>query len=77
MLLIAMERDWFIGEKEFLGRQAPPDRADACNMMMVLMMKVAVVESTMKSTFYDIMRHHDFIELFYTFLYFFILSHTM
>ena len=46
-----MERDWFIGEKEFLGRQAPPDRADACNMMMVLMMKVAVVESTMKSTF--------------------------
>ena len=58
-----MERDWFIGEKEFLGRQAPPDRADACNMMMVLMMKVAVVESTMKSTFYDIMRHHVFIEL--------------
>ena len=61
MLLIAMERDWFIGEKEFLGRQAPPDRADACNMMMVLMMKVAVgVENTIKSDFYVTLRNATF-----------------
>ena len=59
MLLIAMERDWFIGEKEFLGRQAPPDRADACNMMMVLMMQVAV-ENTIKSDFYVTLRNATF-----------------